>query len=71
MTKKEMDFEAAITELQTLITTLEEGKAGLEKSLELYERGMELVRFCNEKLENAEQKLLVIRQGEKKAGETV
>ncbi len=37
------DFESAIAELDTIIKTLEEGDLALEKSLELYERGVQLV----------------------------
>ena len=36
------DFEAAIAELETIVKKLEEGDLALEKSLELYERGVQL-----------------------------
>ena len=40
------DFEAAIAELESIVKKLEEGELPLEQSLELYERGMKLSRFC-------------------------
>src|SRR6186713_985382 len=45
------DFEAAIAELETIVKKLEDGDLALEKSLELYERGVPLSRFCHTRLE--------------------
>ena len=41
------DFEAAIAELETIVKKLEEGDLALETSLQLYERGVQLSRFCH------------------------
>ena len=41
------DFESAIAELETIVKRLEEGDLALEKSLALYERGVQLSRFCH------------------------
>ena len=41
------DFESAIAELETIVKKLEDGDLPLEKSLELYERGVQLSRFCH------------------------
>ena len=38
------DFESALTELEHLVKQLENGDLTLEKSLELFERGVELSR---------------------------
>ena len=51
------DFEAAIAELEGIVKKLEEGDLALEKSLELYERGVQLARFCHSKLEGAERRI--------------
>ena len=51
------DFEAAIAELDTIVKKLEEGDLALEKSLELYERGVQLSRFCHSRLEAAERRI--------------
>ena len=54
------DFEAAISELETIVKTLEEGDLALEKSLELYERGVLLSRFCHARLEEAERRIEIL-----------
>jgi len=54
------DFEAAIAELETIVKKLEEGDLALEKSLELYERGVQLSRFCHARLEDAERRIDVL-----------
>jgi exodeoxyribonuclease VII small subunit len=54
------DFESAIAELETLVKTLEEGDLPLEKSLELFERGVQLSRFCHSKLEEAERRVEIL-----------
>ena len=54
------DFESAIAELDTIARTLEEGDLPLEKSLELYERGVQLSRFCHAKLEAAERRIEIL-----------
>jgi exodeoxyribonuclease VII small subunit len=54
------DFEAAIAELETIVKKLEEGDLPLEKSLELYERGVQLSRFCHARLEDAEKRIEIL-----------
>jgi exodeoxyribonuclease VII small subunit len=54
------DFEAAISELETIVRTLEEGDLPLERSLELYERGVQLSRFCHARLEEAERRIEIL-----------
>jgi exodeoxyribonuclease VII small subunit len=56
------DFEAAIAELDTIVKKLEEGDLPLEKSLELYERGVQLARFCHSKLEGAERRIELLNE---------
>jgi exodeoxyribonuclease VII small subunit len=51
------DFEAAIAELESIVKKLEDGDLPLEKSLELYERGVQLSRFCHSRLEEAERRI--------------
>jgi exodeoxyribonuclease VII small subunit len=54
------DFEAAIAELETVVKKLEEGDLALEKSLELYERGVQLSRFCHARIEEAERRIEIL-----------
>ena len=56
------DFEAAIAELETIVKKLEEGDLPLEKSLELYERGVLLSRFCHARLEDAEKRIEILNE---------
>jgi exodeoxyribonuclease VII small subunit len=56
------DFESAIAELDTIARTLEEGDLPLEKSLELYERGVQLSRFCHSRLEAAERRIEILNE---------
>ena len=41
------DFESASAELEAIVKKMEEGDLTLEKALELYERGVQLSRFCH------------------------
>jgi exodeoxyribonuclease VII small subunit len=62
------DFEAAIAELETIVRKLEEGDLALETSLQLYERGVQLSRFCHAQLEQAERRIEILNErGELKA----
>lgn len=54
------DFEAAIAELETIVKRLEDGDLTLEQSLELYERGVRLSRYCHGRLEEAERRIEVL-----------
>jgi exodeoxyribonuclease VII small subunit len=54
------DFEAAIAELESIVKKLEEGDLALEQSLALYERGVQLSRFCHARLEEAEHRIEIL-----------
>ena len=56
------DFEAAIAELETIVKKLEEGELTLEESLGLYERGVQLSRFCHARLEDAERRIEILTE---------
>lgn len=56
------DFEAAIAELEGIVRKLEEGDLSLETSLELYERGITLSRYCHGRLEAAEKRIEVLNE---------
>jgi exodeoxyribonuclease VII small subunit len=48
-----MSFEDALSELEKIVAELESGKAPLERSIEVYERGAALKAHCEKKLEAA------------------
>jgi exodeoxyribonuclease VII small subunit len=54
------DFETALSELEALIATLEAGDLPLDASLTAYKRGVELTRYCQHFLTQAEQQLAVL-----------
>ena len=51
------DFESALAELDSIVKKMEEGDLTLENSMELYERGLQLSRFCHSTLEAAERRI--------------
>jgi exodeoxyribonuclease VII small subunit len=56
------DFEAALAELDAIVKKLEDGDLPLEKSLELYERGVQLSRFCQARLEETERRIEILNE---------
>lgn len=60
--KQPKDFEAAIARLDQITELLEAGEASLEKAIDLYTEGLEISRFCSEKLSEAEKKIRVIAE---------
>ncbi|ASJ76067.1 exodeoxyribonuclease VII small subunit [Granulosicoccus antarcticus] len=57
---KSTKFEDALGELETLVESLESGDQSLESSLEQFERGVALSRFCQQSLSEAEQKVKIL-----------
>jgi exodeoxyribonuclease VII small subunit len=54
---KQLSFERAIEELESIVKRLEEGKVPLEESVMIYERGEALKRRCEELLRQAEARV--------------
>ena len=57
-------FEVALAKLEEIVRLLESGNAPLDKSLELFEEGVSLVKMCNSKLDNVEQRIKILSKGE-------
>ncbi len=53
---KEKKFEDAMARLEEIVTQLESGDLSLEESLNIFEEGMKLAKFCSAKLEEAEKR---------------
>jgi exodeoxyribonuclease VII small subunit len=65
------NFESSLAALEKIVRELERGELPLEKSLELFERGVRLSRECQERLQQAERRIEVLLQrdgGEGRAG---
>ena len=56
----EMSFEAAMAELETVVTRLETGDVALDDAIKLYERGAALRGHCEARLKAAEAKVEAI-----------
>ena len=54
---KQLTFENAIEELESIVARLEGGKVPLEESVAIYERGETLKRRCEELLRQAEARI--------------
>lgn len=52
----DLTYEQAIKELENIVLKLENSEVSLEESISLFEKGTELVKICNSKLNTAEQK---------------
>lgn len=64
--KKSVDFEQSLTDLEALVTRMEQGELSLEESLKAFEQGIQLTRECQERLSAAEQQVqtLMEQQGQ-------
>jgi exodeoxyribonuclease VII small subunit len=65
----ELNFEGAMDRLEAIVEQMESGKLPLEELIVRYEEGMNLVKICQERLANAEQKIEIIARNS--AGKTV
>jgi len=65
--KDQKKFEAALEELERVVEQLESGDLSLEDSLAAFEEGVGLVKYCNQKLTEAERKIeLLVKDREGK-----
>lgn len=56
----DLTFEKALEELEALVARMEDGKLPLEESLAAYQRGTELIRFCEARLAAAQARVAVL-----------
>lgn len=52
-----LSFEDALSELETIVRQLEDGKGELDQAIKTYERGAQLKRHCEAKLQEAQIKV--------------
>ena len=53
-------FESALEELEAIVARMEDGKLPLEESLAAYQRGAELIRYCESRLSAAQARIAVL-----------
>jgi exodeoxyribonuclease VII small subunit len=56
----ELSFEKALAELEKIVERMEGGELSLEQALATHKRGLELARFCQQRLEAAQQQVKVL-----------
>ena len=62
-----VSYEEALAELERLVASMESGQLPLDRLLEAYRRGAELLAFCRGRLEAVEQQVKVLEDGQLKA----
>lgn len=60
--QEELTLEESFDRLEEILTTLEDGEISLEDSFALYQKGMALVKSCNEKIDAVEKKILIMNE---------
>ena len=63
MARKKLSFEEALKRLEEIVGHLEKGDIPLEESIRLFEEGSGLLALCSGQLEEAEQKVTLLRPG--------
>jgi exodeoxyribonuclease VII small subunit len=59
-----VDFESALKRLEEIVRKLEAGELSLDSTLELFEEGIKLSRFCHSRLEQAERRVEILLKDE-------
>ena len=59
-----MNFEESLKRLNEIVSAIENGDLDLNKSLELFEEGTQIIKDCNKVLDEAEQKVKILINGQ-------
>ncbi len=62
--KKKPGFEDSMLRLEEIVRLLEKGDAPLEDAIKLFEEGTKLAKSCDEMLNEAEKKVVLLSKGE-------
>ena len=57
-----LDFETTLTQLEAIVTRLENGELPLEEALKEFENGVQLAKLGQERLQQAEQRIQILLQ---------
>ena len=57
-----MTFETAMKQLEQIVQDLETGDMPLEKAIKKFEEGIQLSKYCTEKLDESEKKITILMQ---------
>lgn len=64
MKKETVSFEKAIEELEGIVAKLEKGELTLDESIDFFQRGVELSKYCSKRLDEAERRITLLVEGE-------
>ena len=64
MKKEAAGFEKAIEELEGIVARLEKGELTLDESIDFFQRGVELSKYCSKRLDEAERRITLLVEGE-------
>jgi len=63
--EEKLTFEEALKKLESLVKEMESGNLNLDDSVEKYQEGMKLAKYCSEELKHAEGVIVkLMKQGE-------
>ncbi len=65
MSRELKGFEDAMNELESIVEKLEKGELTLDESIEHFQRGMELSKYCSKRLDEVEKKITILIEDEK------
>lgn len=61
---EKMTFEQAMGRMEDIISRLSDGNLGIDESVSLYEEGVKLAAFCDEKIKEAQRKITLLQEKE-------
>lgn len=59
-----VSFEKSIEELEEIVKKLEKGELTLDESINCFQRGIELTKYCSKRLDEAERSITMLVEGE-------
>ena len=64
MSTENKKFEDAISELEAIVDKLEKGELSLDESIEYFQKGIELSKYCSKKLDEVDKKISILTEDE-------
>jgi exodeoxyribonuclease VII small subunit len=64
MKENKKNFEEAISELEEVVSKLEKGELALDDSIDVFQKGIELSKYCNKRLDEVEKKISILIEEE-------
>lgn len=60
--ERNMTIEETLAELESIVEKMEDRDSSLEETFAFYEKGMKLVKECNEKIDQVEKKIMILNE---------